>query len=103
VPLSASADLVAGQEYFSVNVLMNHSNTVGVGACAGCVTPMCIVLHSIKVTTPNAVNDRTLTGPSNSTDSDFATWQGGTGVPGGCPGATPVEKRTWGTLKSLYR
>ena len=107
VPASALADLFAAQEYFSYNLTINNAKTVGTGACAGCTTPACIVFNSVKVTTQVAANDRTLSGPTNGTDSNFCTWQGGAGTDSnrgvGCPAATPTRNSTWGKVKSLYR
>ena len=107
VPASGLADLAAGTEYFSYNLLINNAKTVGTTACAGCQTGVCIVFNSIKCTTQIAANDRTISGPTNGTDSNFATWQGG-GVPvvgqvSGCGAATPTRNATWGAVKSLYR
>ena len=107
VPASALADLFAGQEYFSYNIVINNAKTVGTGLCAGCTTPVCIVFNSLKVTTQVAANDRTVAGPTNGTDSNYATWQGGVGVQStrgsGCPAATPTRNSTWGQVKGLYR
>jgi|SwirhirootsSR2_FD_contig_51_4425347_length_815_multi_9_in_0_out_0_1 hypothetical protein len=113
VQASALADIFAGQEYFSMNVTITNQKTVGTGSCAGCTTPVCIVFNSIKLTTQVAANDRTVSGPMNGTDADFATWQGGAGItvpptpgnPGGsgCGGATPTQNKTWSQVKSLYR
>jgi len=107
VPASALADLFAGTEYFSYNLLINNAKTVGTGACAGCNIGVCIVYNSVKVTTQVAANDRIIVGATNGTDSNFATWQGG-GVPvvgqvSGCGAATPTRNSTWGAVKSLYR
>lgn len=81
--------------------------SIGSDACDGCVTPMCLVFSSNKVTTPIAANDRKITGPTNGVDSDYAVWQGG-GVPvtyrgTGCPAATPTRNVTWSAVKTLYR
>jgi hypothetical protein len=107
VPAGALADLFSGQEYFSYNLTINNQKTVGTGACADCLTPVCLVFNSLKLTTPVATNDRTISGPTNGTDSNYATWQGG-GNPGsargtGCPAATPTKSSTWGSVKNLYR
>jgi len=100
-------DLSGGEEYFAFNILISHTKTVGSGACAGCTTPVCLVLASINVTTPVLANNRKLSGPGNGVDSDFVTWQGGAGVVVGgaigCPAATPTVRGTWGSVKSLYR
>ena len=114
VAASGAADLTPGQEYFSFNMLITNVKTVGTGNCAGCSTPVCIVFNSINVVPPVALGDGVkLSGPSNGTDSNFATWQGGAGVvvpPGpwtgggtGCPAATPTTNKTWGQVKTLYR
>jgi hypothetical protein len=106
VPPSALQDLAGGQEYFSFNVLINHAKSVGTGSCAGCSTPVCIVFNSINLTTPILANNVKLTGPSNGTDANFCTWQGGAGVStgggSGCPQATPTKNATWGQVKAHY-
>jgi hypothetical protein len=107
VPPTGLVDLFPAQEYFSYNFLINNAKTVGTGLCDGCLVPACIVFNSLKITTPVAANDRTLAGPTNGTDSHFATWQGGAGVVSGrgqgCPAATPTRSTTWGQVKTLYR
>ena len=107
VPPSALQDLVGGQEYFSFNLTINNTKSVGTGNCAGCSDPVCIVFNSINLTTPVLANNIFITGPSNGTDANFCTWQGGAGVstPGGsgCPQATPTHNKTWSQVKSLYR
>jgi len=107
VAAAGLVDLLTATEYFSCNVTVNNSKTVGTGACAGCNDGVCIVFNSIKCTTQEAIRDRTISGPANGTDSDYITWQGG-GVPvvggvTGCPAATPTRNATWGKVKSLYR
>ncbi len=99
-------DLSSGVEYFDFNLLINNVKTVGTGSCAGCSTPVCIVLNSIRVVDKGDVSARQITTPS-APGSNFVTWQGG-GVPvvggvSGCPAATPVKRSTWGSVKSLYR
>ena len=98
-------DLVSGQEYFSFNLVISNVKTVG--GCAGCSDPVCIVFNSINLTTPVLANNIFLTGPSNGTDSNYCTWQGGgspvVGAVTGCPQATPTRNKTWSQVKSLYR
>jgi hypothetical protein len=98
VPISGLADLVAGTEYFSCNIVINHLHTVGTGACAGCAIPACIVLNSIKVTTPSPGSDRTL-GAGTTAGSNIVTWQAGVAD---CS-AVPTRQETWGAVKALYR
>jgi hypothetical protein len=107
-PTTGTEDLVAGQEFYAFTVTINHLKTVGTGSCAGCLTPVCIVLSELSlVITGVHADDVVLSGPANGADSDWATWQGGGGVVvrgnSGCPAATPTAKRAWGALKSLYR
>ena len=105
------ANLSAGQEYGAITLRINHTKTLGFGivpACAGCSTPACIYLRRVRLfdnVSPTPVV--TLTAAANGTDSNTATWQGGTGVPalpgGACSGAVPVRNSTWGSVKALYR
>jgi len=107
VPAVGATDLAPGTEYFSFNLNINNAKTVGTGSCAGCQNPVCIVFNSINVVPPAPAVGTKLTGPSNGTDSHFATWQGGAGVVVGaligCPAATPTTNKTWGQVKTLYR
>lgn len=107
VPSNALAELFGAVEYFSFNLAINNAKTVGTGSCAGCLVPVCIVFNSLNVTTPLPANNRKLIGPTNGTDSNIATWQGGgaptTGRGTGCPQSTPTRNSTWGAVKSLYR
>jgi hypothetical protein len=106
VPPTALQDLAGGQEYFSFNIGISNVKSVGTGNCAGCSTPICIVFNSINLTTPIVTNNVKLSGPSNGTDADFATWQGGAGVivegTPGCGAATPTRNSTWGAVKAMY-
>lgn len=97
---SAAVNLVANQEYFSFNLVINNAKTVGTGSCAGCTIPVCLRLASLKVTTPTPANDVTLSAPTNGTDSNFVTWQSGGAA---CLAATLTRQETWGAVKSLYR
>jgi len=98
-------DLVSGQEYFSFNLVISNVKTVN--GCAGCSDPVCIVFNSINLTTPVLANNIFLTGPSNGTDGNYCTWQGGgapvVGAVTGAPQATPTKNKTWSQVKSLYR
>jgi hypothetical protein len=106
VPQESATFLAGGVEYFDFNVTINNLKTVGTGSCAGCAIPVCIVLNSIRVVDMGNLAPRFLSVPSVS-GSNFITWQGG-GVPvtprgTGCPAATPTQRSTWGSVKSLYR
>jgi hypothetical protein len=79
---SGAPNLVAGQEYFAFNVNINNQKTVGIGACAGCTTPACVAINTIKIDSPQPAV--VLTGPTNGFDSQFVSWQGGGSVGGSC-------------------
>jgi len=99
VPISGLQDLVTATEYFSCNISVNNQKTVGTGVCAGCTEPMCIVLNSIKVTTPGGAATDVTVGNPTSGASNIVTWQG---VGPNC-NAVPTKNVTWGQVKSLYR
>ncbi len=88
----------ANVEYFSGNVLINNSKTVGLNACAGCTDPVCIVLNSLKITQGVGVGDFVLSQPV-SANSNMVTFQG----TGADCNAVPVRNTTWGSVKALYR
>ena len=93
-------DLFAGEEYFTFHLTISNAKTVGSGACAGCSVPVCFRLASIKLVSPVQASNVVLSGATNGTDSNLATWQGGSTS---CLAATPVRRQTWGAVKSLYR
>jgi len=102
----ANQNLAAGTEYFAFHLSLEHAKTVGTGSCAGCETPVCIVLNSINIVRMNDVAAHKLTTPTVP-GSNFVAWQGG-GVPvvgsvSGCPAATVTRRSAWGAVKSLYR
>jgi hypothetical protein len=107
VPPSGLQDLAVGTDYFAFTLTINNLKTVGTGNCAGCLDPVCIVFNSLNMTTPILANNVLLSGPSNGTDANFVTWQGGAGVQTGrgigCPAATPTKSKTWSQVKSMYR
>ena len=100
-------DLTGGREYAVFQLTINSAKTVGSGACAGCLTPVCIVFSTLRVIRAGIVDNLLLSGPTNGIDSFYATWQGGAGVVTrlgqGCPQATPTRNATWGSVKALYR
>ena len=98
VPVGIPEDPVAGQEYFSFNLVISNEKTAGDGSCAGCQTPVCLYFTRLAVTTAVAADNLTLSGPANGVDSDVATWQGGALCL-----FTPTVQRTWGGVKALYR
>jgi hypothetical protein len=98
---SPGVPITTGVEYYAINVVINNSKTVGTGACGGCSQAVCLSAPFCNLAFgPNATLQQQIMIPLN---RNFVTWQGGLGVPGGCPGATPTQNKTWGAVKSLYR
>ena len=90
-------------EYYLFKVTLLGAKTTGANSCAGCTDGACIVLTSIKLVEVAGApaGDYLVTNPLL---NQYVTWQsGGATVQGGCPGATPTQTRTWGSVKSLYR
>ena len=92
----------ADVEYFAFNMVINNTRTVGTGACAGCLTPVSMVLNSILLTQPFGVGNFMLS-QGNAPSSSYITWQGGRVYESGCLADTPTKNSTWGSVKSLYR
>jgi hypothetical protein len=90
----------AGDEMVAFTLTINNARTIGAGSCAGCTTPMCMVLWSISIgQSPTANPWLTL----NNTDVvNFVTWNDASNSTG-CPGVVPTVRSTWGQVKSLYR
>ena len=71
--------------------------------CPGCEQPMCMCLENLTLyqTAGTPPMDAILL--TEAASRNYVTWQGGAVPWSGCPGATPVKNRTWGSVKSLYR
>ena len=110
--------LLAGQEYISCALNINHAKSVGSGACPGCDQPTCLAFEQLLVTTPVAADNVRVTGGANAPDSEFVRWQNGLAtdvsfechVMSGCThtfscvdASTPTHNSTWGAVKALYR
>jgi hypothetical protein len=98
--------LVAGDQYFSANVVISNIKTVGSGSCAGCTTPMCITLSSIKLTQSNGSNV-VLQQPAFPAGypgaphfSHIVLWQAAGGT--SCF-VVPTQSSSWGAVKNLFR
>ena len=102
VPGTNLRRLQADVEYFSFNLVIDHSKTVGEGACDGCATRVCIFFSALKLTQPIGVGDYVLHGLSEYPPTDRISWQGQTAF---CSGGVinPVRNTTWGSVKALYR
>lgn len=103
---SATHSLSPGVEYYLMAFRFDHRQTVGDGACAGCFDKVCMVLNSVWLTQPLAVNDDEIL--TNPLFSVVATWRCPGGPAADAPGCfyycgTPAHRSTWGEMKSLYR
>jgi hypothetical protein len=96
IPSSAAQPVAPGTEYFCLLVRINNAKSTGLGACAGCQDPVCLVLNEVLLTSNNSGDTRI----TNPLVSNFASWQAALAS---CPGATPTNNKTWGQLKSIYR
>jgi len=119
--VAAPVAVLAGRELRVAKVVINHSKTVGAGACAGCSDPMCIVLRIVEFDQNPGLGNSFLVQPKAGTNSDLLTWQPGVTPqrtfvdcdPGQnphscektlqCVSVTPTSRSTWGAIKSMYR
>ena len=99
--ISGISPITADTEWYICKLNIGGAKTAGTGNCPGCLDGACFVLNDVFLTQPIGVGDFHI---SNALDRQSVTWQASGGsVPGGCPGATPTQNRTWGSVKSLYR
>jgi hypothetical protein len=95
VPSTSPISLTAGTEYYCFNLRMSVIKTVGSGSCAGCSTPVCIVLSKISA----VQNDGTQEDLTTAITSNILSWQSGAA----CSGATIPQNITWGQIRSVLR
>jgi len=93
-------EIFTGQEYFSFSIRINNLKTVGAGACGACDVPICIILKAIDLKRMPPAYEVPLR-PANLADA-FVLWQPAPGQTM-CARSVPVQNRTWGEVKSLYR
>jgi hypothetical protein len=94
LPASMSIPATAGTEYHAFTVRIRNNETVG--GCAGCNYPACIVLNEIRLSTAKS-GDRALYTPLV---YNYLQWQA---YVTNCPFVVPVQNRTWGQIKTMYR
>lgn len=95
VPADAPIPASPATEYLGFQLKFAGSKTIGTGSCAGCLTPVSLVLNEVDA----AGNQGSFERSTGAVANQCLTWQGG----GGLCGATPVHNSTWGQVKSLYR
>jgi hypothetical protein len=98
VPVEIASAVEGGLEYTVFNVVVNHTKTVGTGACSGCAVPAWWVFNYLTAEYLDAgVSNREWA--MSPIMNQVITWQGGQYhcIP------DAVQNRTWGQVKSLYR
>jgi len=92
-PLGSTEELTA------LAISIDRRRTTGTPICTGCSVPLCIEFKSVLLDQldPNLPKGLVTTG-----EQRYVSWNGpAPNTP--CPASTPVESRTWGQVKSLYR
>ncbi|MGH9197197.1 MAG: hypothetical protein ACRD1T_15845, partial [Acidimicrobiia bacterium] len=56
--MSSPRALVGGTEYYGLKLVISNTKTVGTGSCAGCATPVCVVLNEIRSAQNNGTDER---------------------------------------------
>lgn len=99
VPFDNRGPVDENTEYYAFRVSLQRAKTTGTGSCPGCTEQACIVLNEIQLFQPPELgNDPIITTPA---PENHVTWQSSTVA--GCPASTPVQNKSWGQVKSLYR
>lgn len=93
VPAGAPMQLTAGVEYYAFKLLVNNTKATGATACAGCTTPVCILLSELNVVQSDGQHEDLVTAHV----SNRVTWQGALN----CPGGMTQQNTTWGQIRSV--
>lgn len=96
LPPESARALSPDTTYDAFTLTIDHTNTVGGGACSGCEAPVCGTITKLVWTQPFGAGDFRWDGSGQS----LLLWQ--STVPT-CPASIPTRNTTWGALKSLYR
>jgi hypothetical protein len=89
--------LAAGTEYYGFRLALKKDKSTGAGSCAGCDTPVAIVLNSLRAVGSGLGSFEDNTAPAASQCITYQAAGAATCL------ATPTRNRTWGEIKSLYR
>jgi len=89
-------------ELINFRFTMLKSKTTGAGSCAGCSQGACVVLNEIQLQGQLDASENDYIHITNALGGrNWIAFQS-TGVPP-CPGSTPTQNHTWGSVKALYR
>jgi hypothetical protein len=93
--------LDAGTLYYGIQLLISNDRTIFPGNCAGCGTPACLVLNSVRLLRHPSDSPPVVTlDTPGAGNANRATWHGDGEAD--CI-AVPVRARTWGQIKALYQ
>ncbi|HYM81963.1 MAG TPA: hypothetical protein VEY91_11225 [Candidatus Limnocylindria bacterium] len=100
----AASAVPPGVETYLFTAQIRNGLTVGAGACGGCNVPACISFNRAEMLQSNGddfvITESFQQGPAQTPLSNNAVaWQAVTG----CDMVTPVQNKTWGSIKALYR
>ncbi len=95
VPAGAPMQLSAGIEYYAFKLLVNNAKSTGATSCAGCSTPVCLLLSELNVVQSDGQHEVLTTAQT----SNRVTWQAATS----CPGAMTQQNITWGQIRSVMQ
>lgn len=91
--LAHTRDLRSGSTVQVARLVLDHSRTVGIGACTGCGTAAQVEGHFVRIETTDGGN-------LGISASARAKWQDATIT---CDAVTPASRSTWGAVETLYR
>jgi len=96
--------LIGGTHYVAGVWSLDTFNDIdtGGGVCAGCELPACLVMNSVELYQTSGAPPQDIF-YLNGSANNWITWQGGAVGGAGCPASTPVQNKTWGSVKALYR
>ena len=94
VDTARAGTIYSGIEYFLFNLVLDNALTVGASSCEGCGQPTVITFRSVWIDYQGG-----RLGFGYPSRRYAVTWQSSIDI---CH-AVPVQNRTWGELKALYR
>ncbi len=101
IPSDQARELVTGEMYYGLKIVLRNDRSVFPFECTGCTQPACLVLNQITLLRVPSADPPEIPlvrpGPGN---ANRVTWKGGTAAD--CT-AVPIRKTTWGQIRSLYR
>jgi len=75
----------------------------GEAVCSGCSLPACLAMTELSIYQVSGSPPQDIFTFNAPATRQYITWQGGNVGGNGCPGAVPVRRATWGSIKATYR